>query len=211
MMAAADLPCRPICRASSCANRHAYRVKLVRCSARASLGEVLGREVRVPEAVGSPVAAVLKARLVVGFLGERAQYDWWPTAFLTPSGRRFLEPVFTKTTSLAQYHAVVEAARRLHDEHLNVGSYHLFRLPEETEQDLHATQLRDLCDLQLKTKEEGLAQLEAMAAGMGKEQVGPVAVARITELSSAKVLASVVGTYLAAFKTRTKSFPYFLS
>ena len=39
---------------------------------------------------------------------------------------------------LAQYHGVSEAARRVHDEHLSVGSFHLFRLPEEMEQDLHA-------------------------------------------------------------------------
>ena len=46
--------------------------------------------------------------------------------------------MFSKTSRLAQYHGVLEAARRLHDEHLSVGSYHLFRLPEEVEQDLHA-------------------------------------------------------------------------
>jgi hypothetical protein len=76
--------------------------------------------------------------MLVGFLGERAQFAWWPTAFYEASSRLFLEPVFSKTSRLAQYHGVLEAARRLHDEHLSVGSYHLFRLPEEVEQDLHA-------------------------------------------------------------------------
>ena len=81
---------------------------------------------------------LLEIRLLVGFLGERAQFDWWPTAFHEPSSRLFLEPVFSKTVRLAQYHGILEAARRLHDEHLSVGSYHLFRLPEEVEEDLHA-------------------------------------------------------------------------
>ena len=71
---------------------------------------------------------LLQMRMLVGFLGERAQHAWWPTAFYEPSSRHFLEPVFVKTARLAQYHGVVEAARRLHDEHLSVGSFHLFRL-----------------------------------------------------------------------------------
>ena len=85
---------------------------------------------------------VLAMRCLVGYLGERAQFAWWPTAFYEPSSRLFLEPVFAKTSRLAQYHGVIEAARRLHDEHLSVGSYHLFRLPEEVEQDLHAHDAR---------------------------------------------------------------------
>src|SRR5690606_20401440 len=84
------------------------------------------------------LTGLLRLRFAVGFLGEQAQYAWWPTAFYGPSSRLFLEPVFSKTSRLAQYHGVLEAARRLHDDHLNVGSYHLFRLPEEIEQDLHA-------------------------------------------------------------------------
>ena len=82
--------------------------------------------------------AILRLRIVVGYLGESAQYAWWSTSFYEPSSRLFLEPVFSKTSQVAQYHGVIEAARRLHDEHLSTGSYHLFRLPEELEQDLHA-------------------------------------------------------------------------
>lgn len=70
----------------------------------------------------SNITTLLELRLLVGFLGERAQYAWWPTAFYEPSSRLFLEPVFAKTARLAQYHGVLEAARRLHDEHLNVGT-----------------------------------------------------------------------------------------
>lgn len=72
---------------------------------------------------GSHLGKLLQMRLLVGFLGERAQFGWWPTAFYEASSRQFLEPVFSKTSRLAQYHGVVEAARRLHDEHLSVGSY----------------------------------------------------------------------------------------
>ena len=68
----------------------------------------------------SYLPTLLQMRMLVGFLGERAQYAWWPTAFYEASSRLFLEPVFSKTSRLAQYHGVLEAARRLHDEHLSV-------------------------------------------------------------------------------------------
>ena len=86
----------------------------------------------------SHLPTLLQMRLLVGFLGERAQFAWWATSFFGDYSLRSLEFVTPKTSLLAQYHGVLEAARKLHDEHLNVGSYHLFRLPEEVEQDLHA-------------------------------------------------------------------------
>ena len=70
----------------------------------------------------SSIRQILKLRLVVGFLGERAQFGWWSTAFYEPSGRLFLEPVFSKTPQFAQSHGVLEAARLIHDEHLRVGT-----------------------------------------------------------------------------------------
>ena len=80
---------------------------------------------------------ILRLRLLVGFLGERSQFAWWNTTFFGDYSLRSLEFVVPKTAALAQYHGVVEAALRLHDEQVNVGTFHLFRLPEEVEQDLH--------------------------------------------------------------------------
>ena len=74
---------------------------------------------------------ILKTRLLVGYLGERAQYAWWPTAFYEASSRMFLEPVFSRTSRLAQYHGVLEAARRLHDEHLSVDPPNSFEMPSK--------------------------------------------------------------------------------
>jgi hypothetical protein len=83
-----------------------------------------------------------------------------------------------ENVSLAQYHGVLEAAaRRLHDEHLSVGSYHLFRLPEEVEQDLHAmVQSRVGDELASKTpqsKEAAMDALKRLAAdGQHVQRVG---------------------------------------
>jgi hypothetical protein len=81
---------------------------------------------------------ILRIRFSVGFLGEKGEAGWWPTSFLEPSSRAFLDPVFVRTGLLAQLHGVTEAARRVHDAKLAAGSFHLFRLNEEVEQDLHA-------------------------------------------------------------------------
>ena len=51
----------------------------------------------------SYLPTLLQMRLLVGFLGERAQCAWWPTAFYEASSKLFLEPVFSKTSRLAQY------------------------------------------------------------------------------------------------------------
>lgn len=54
----------------------------------------------------SYLSTLLQLRLLVGFLGECAQFGWWPTAFHEASSRLFLEPVFAKTSRLTQYHGV---------------------------------------------------------------------------------------------------------
>lgn len=156
---------------------------------------------------------LLELRVLVGFLGERAQYAWWPTAFYEPSSRLFLEPVFSKTSRLAQYHGVLEAARRLHDEHLSVGSYHLFRLPEEVEQDLHATVQSSAGEEELasqapQSKEAALVALKRLAATGGAASVGPTAVGGIKDLDSTDTLKAIAAAYLSAFTQNAKTYPY---
>ena len=150
--------------------------------------------------------------MLVGFLGERAQYAWWPTAFYEASSRLFLEPVFSKTSRLAQYHGVLEAARRLHDEHLSVGSYHLFRLPEEVEQDLHAIVQsgagEDLANPAPKGKEAALDELKRLAATSSSSSVGPTAVGSIKDLDSTDTLKAIAAAYLSAFNQNAKTYPY---
>jgi hypothetical protein len=110
---------------------------------------------------------------------------------------------------------VVEAARRLHDEHLNVGSYHLFRLPEESEQDLHALALQGdqegHAGVALQNKDACLQVLQTVARGKGRQSVGPMAIGTVKDLLAADVWARVAGTYLAAFEGQTKTYPYFSS
>ena len=160
----------------------------------------------------SYLSTLLQMRLIVGFLGERAQCAWWPTAFYEASSRLFLEPVFSKTSRLAQYHGVLEAARRLHDEHLSVGSYHLFRLPEEIEQDLHAMVQggggEELASQVAQSKEAAMDALKRLAATSGTSSVGPTAVGSIKEIDSTDTLKAIAAAYLSAFTQNAKTYPY---
>jgi hypothetical protein len=161
----------------------------------------------------SYLTTLLQLRVIVGFLGERAQCAWWPTAFYEASSRLFLDPVFSKTSRLAQYHGVMEAARRLHDEHLSVGSYHLFRLPEETEQDLHATVQGSSGDEMAcqvaQGKEAALDALKLLATTSGSRScVGPVVAGNIKDLDSADTLKTIAAAYLSAFNQNVKTYPY---
>ena len=171
----------------------------------------------------------LYLRLLVGYLGERAQGAWWPTAFYEPSGRLFLEPVFGKTARLAQYHGVLEAARRLHDDHLSVNRYHLFRLPEEVEQNLHGLierQVREAATPPVpQNQEAALAALQSLALadapspdGAAANQdpaalphrEGPLAIGSIQQLHHPDTLKSIAAAYGAAFAQGTKTYPYLL-
>lgn len=155
---------------------------------------------------------ILKTRLLVGYLGERAQYAWWPTAFYETSSRMFLEPVFSRTSRLAQYHGVLEAARRLHDEHLSVGSYHLFRLPEEVEQDLHSLvqspEADDFALLEMRSKVAALGNLKDLAGAVLVKSVGPTAIGNIGELDAPNTVKAIAAAYVSAFSQDTKTYPY---
>lgn len=160
----------------------------------------------------SYLTKLLQLRLIVGFLGERAQCAWWPTAFYEKSSRMFLEPVFSKTSRVAQYHGALEAARRLHDEHLSVGSYHLFRLPEELEQDLHALLQsnvgEEITSQVPQTQEAALHELKNLARANSNANVGPTLVGGIKDIDSIDTLAAIAAAYLHGFSQNDKTYPY---
>ena len=154
----------------------------------------------------------LNLRLVVGYLGERSQYGWWATTFFDASSRAFLEPVFVKTSRLAKYHGVVEAARQLHDSHLSVGAYHLFRLPEELEQDLHvfmrdSDQVLPLLEV-LTDKVAGLSTLEALAVKAEPLREGPIALGKSQDIGAVDMAERMAAAYLPAFRKDARCYPY---
>lgn len=158
----------------------------------------------------SLLSQLLNLRLLVGFLGERAQFDWWHTAFYEPSARPFLEPIFAKNSGLAQYHGVVEAARRLHDEHLSVGAFHLFRLPEEVEQDLHALAQAgvSLSSAPIANKDAASEALGKLSGGLTEAAIGPLSVGSIQDVLSSALNMKIAQAYHSAFSSGNRAFPY---
>jgi hypothetical protein len=106
----------------------------------------------------------------------------------------------------------VEAARRFHDENLSVGSFHIFRLPEEIEQDLHElvqTQSLDLFAPSLiMDQSTALDSLSNATGRMTDEPVGPVFVGKIGELRTSAILNKVSEIYRQSLSSNTQALPY---
>lgn len=155
---------------------------------------------------------IVGMRCLVGFLGEKSQFSWWPTSFYDGASIRFLEPVFSRTAPIAQYNGTVEAARRFHDEHLNVGSFHLFRLPEEIEQDLHEavqTEPPEFFALEkMHDRDTALDALWKSDADKPMSASGPILVGKTEAIRSSAVLDDISKIYRTALISDNRVFPY---
>jgi hypothetical protein len=81
---------------------------------------------------------VFRLRALVLALGESTAPAWWKTEFMNETGLRFLERLYPRTSLQAAVHAAGKAASDAHDRAVGrVGVYHLFRLPESLELEIH--------------------------------------------------------------------------
>ena len=73
---------------------------------------------------------IAELRVLIGYLGEKDQANWWGCEFFSATATAFLAPIFNRSLFLAQYQGATAAAAKVHDEAIGVGRiYHLFRLP----------------------------------------------------------------------------------
>ncbi|ETX04775.1 MAG: hypothetical protein ETSY2_26875 [Candidatus Entotheonella gemina] len=158
---------------------------------------------------------IANLRLLVGFLGEQSQFNWWPSSFFTANSSAFLSPIFSKTAFIARYQGVKEAASRVHDEHLGIGAiYHLFRLPEHVEQALfislyHITWVRSVSTW-VQNQERALESLASLIDVSPEDGEGPVLVGNIDALCAGKTLGELAYHYQSAFARGTLAYPYYL-
>jgi len=158
---------------------------------------------------------IARLRVIVGYLGEKAQYHWWSSEFFAATSSAFLLPVFSKTALLAQYHGVKEAARRVHDEYIGIGRvFHLFRLPESIEQAifeiLKDPVVTDALKQDVVSKETALAALQSFFDASLPLQQGPVQIGKVGDLDGDLWLSDAAGRYYAAFTAGSRSYPYFV-
>jgi hypothetical protein len=153
-------------------------------------------------------------RLSVGLLGEREQAGWWPSIFLGRHAPTFLSPIFGSKTRMAQYHGVIEAACRIHDESIGVGRvFHLFRLPESIEQLIFSAfqegrvpeEVTGCCD----SKEAAEGMLARLVNGPAAARPGPIRLGDAGMINSPDGVALVAATYRAAFHAGIRCYPYF--
>jgi hypothetical protein len=153
-------------------------------------------------------------RMTIGYLGEREQFGWWQSSFFTQGSNAFLSPVFIRTQTLAQCNGVTRAATLVHDERIGVGNvYHLFRLPEKLEQDLHQamhdTQLEEQIQKIIATKDSALGYLRNNSIIPTQPSAGPVRAGDTNALRDIQVWSVVAGFYLVSFETGIEILPYF--
>jgi hypothetical protein len=157
---------------------------------------------------------LVELRLLVGYLGERAQSAWWDTAFLSPTGLRYSAINFPRSAVAAAVVSVTEAARRLHDSRIGKGGvFHLFRLPPVIEEAVHYEILHgdpDPLQALIQTRDAALDALGRVAVERLTAPEGPVQIGTVKTLLYPRSLEELAKHYLDAFLHNRKTFPYFM-
>ena len=155
---------------------------------------------------------IAELRVLVGYLGEKGQANWWGSEFFSATATAFLAPIFHRSLFLAQYQGATAAAAKVHDEAIGVGRiYHLFRLPIGLEQ-ASAEALNDATFVQavqarLVNRELALTRLTELAEKAESASPGPVSLGQISQDLKAE-LQRAAGFYWAAFTSGIQTFPY---
>lgn len=152
-------------------------------------------------------------RMLIGFLGEKNQSNWWDCQFLSPNGLRFLELNFPRTVLASAITSVTAAAMRFHDERIGkTDVFHLFRLPaglEEAVQHSVPSGLPDEWVLMIADVKTALKQLASMTDGVVDASLGPVQVGKDVTLKGDKAGILVAKYYYDAFANGKIVLPYF--
>lgn len=115
---------------------------------------------------------------------------------------------------MAQYNGVREAARRLHDEQIGIGNvFHLFRLPEEMEQDLQQLVINapDEWFAEIVSQGAALTVLRTLSGEAISVPEGPQSIGSWKELDRYSGSKALAQCYLAAFEQGIRTFPYFVN
>jgi hypothetical protein len=158
------------------------------------------------------IEAILTMRFAVGLLGEKEQAGWWPSSFMSPTSSAFLMPVFGANIMQARYQGIVEASKRVHDQRIGLGRvFHLFRLPEATEQRLFDAVSSNAGKVvaRILSPETAKEQLSVLAVAPKKAKQGPFSIGSAEDLGSPNWLSIAAGLYAAAFAAGVQCYPYF--
>jgi hypothetical protein len=148
-------------------------------------------------------------RTCVAFLGEKEQRNWWRSSFLSRSGEAFIAPIFPKTNLLARINGASAAAQLVHDEHIGIGDvFHLFRLPENFEQDINQLLKGDTSFGDYFSSEEvAFTKIKILA---GSEQLHGVGPSLLNQGQMDQIVVKqMAAVYLSGFNKGQAVYPYF--
>ena len=161
------------------------------------------------------IKTLVELRIIVGYLGEKSQYNWWPSNFLAPTTPKMLEFTFPRTAQISQYMALSAAAAKVHDEAIGIGkSFHLFRLPEHIEKAmLEEFKMlgKDIIETYLSSKANATDRLTELSGGASISGEGPISIGETQIDKLDRVATKLACAYSQAFSKNNKAFPYFQS
>jgi len=167
--------------------------------------------------VSLPLTAV-RLRALVLALGESVCPAWWNTEFMNETGLRFLERLYPRTFFRSAINAAGKAACEIHDRAVGrIGVYHLFRLPETLEIELHnvpPTMNEDFVlrfRLCLNHTDKLMEMLEIMyECDKTTDAVpGPRRIGAEADLMQTRTFQKTASVYYQAFSQNKPGFPYF--
>jgi hypothetical protein len=159
-----------------------------------------------------------RLRALVLALGESVPSPWWKTSFMSETGLRFLERLYPRSFFHAAVHAAGKAACDIHDRAVGrIGVYHLFRLPESLEAEVHAilpSQDEDFFTrfrARLGKPAELLEMLMTLGAGDAGQDAGPGPrrIGAVADLMTLPTFSRTASFYYGAFSRGKPGFPYF--
>lgn len=160
------------------------------------------------------IEQVISFRAVVSYLGEQQQAGWWQSAFWAQTADAFMAPVFPRSLFAAKVTGASAAARKLHDERIGIGRvFHLFRLPEDLEQAVHAAlhqpEIIQSTTALLASRQSAEEFLESHCNSQHEvDSHGPVLCGEISDFHKKSVTTAIAAAYLNGFRHATKVFPY---
>lgn len=156
---------------------------------------------------------MMRLRVLVGFLGEKRQANWWDCGFLDSTGSKFLQTTFPRTFLCAALRSATEAARLVHDSRIGrVGIFHLFRFPVDLEDQLeaHISEPPWVDAAKVGLQWEGaLEELGRFAESHLDAPPGPVQIGVPTKILTRASISELAAHYYSAFKKGFLCFPYF--
>jgi hypothetical protein len=156
---------------------------------------------------------LLRLRIAVAYLGEKEQFAWWTTQFLSASGLRFLGFIYPRSAFAAGVNAATETAKGFHDRRIGKGGVsHLFRFPYTIEQRMSSSLLsrnNDSLSCIVSSKQAAIDVLDALKNESTRVTDGPVRVGSTKLLSSEEAVSRLAAFYSGAFQSGKQTLPYF--